>query len=269
MRARILALAVAAALAAPAPATATVTAADGRALPVGSVVAYGARHGDTCTFDAPSVALAGDEVALGLRADDGCRLVVWTVSPAVADSLVQVGRPKTDADGATAPNAADLTSSGSGPTVSGPEAAAVGIVTAAASQDERQVLLRQSVYKPGGVRVYEDEAEAVYLVDRRTGALSGLQPTGGYCAGDLLSDFVYSPLTEVVDCYYKRRYGGPDRIGFLSGGYYREVVAGIQTDGRTLTETFNRYRGKPATWTYDAGGALPVGWYTYFYARDV
>jgi hypothetical protein len=78
-----------------------------------------------------------------------------------------------------------------------------------------------------------------------------------------VSDVLLTPLTEVRSCFYKTLYNGPNRVGLRSGGYYRETVAGVETDARKLTEVFDALRNKVPTRLCDTGGALPIGWTNY------
>jgi hypothetical protein len=244
-------------------------ASDGSVLAVGSVVAQGAPNGDVCTFADDAVTLATAHVgAIALQADDSCRLVVTFLGVpdgafGSADPSAESRRPKIPEDGAVPASV--------GPPVSPGSVTGLLPTVGMDAATKRQVLvtLSQTVYRPGGIRQYEDYTTAQYFVDTKTGALSNLEPLGGYCIGDLLSDTVFLPLTEVRSCFYKTLYNGPNHVGFRSGGYYRTVVAGHETDGREMTETFDALRNKTPTGPCDTGGALPKLWTKYcFLALD-
>jgi hypothetical protein len=237
--------------------------ADGSVLSVGSVVAQGERNGDVCTFADDAVTLATARTgAIALQADDACRLVVTFLGVpdgafGSADLTGESRRPKLPEDGAAPASVGSPVSPG----------AVTGLLpyvsTDVATKRQVQVTLSQTIYRTGGIRQYEDYIDVTYEVDTKNGALSNVQPVAGYCIGDLVSDVLLTPLTEIRSCFYKTLYNGPNRAGFQSGGYYRETVAGIETDARKLTETFDVLRNKVPTRACDTGGALPIGWTNY------
>lgn len=251
-------------------------AADGRVLSVGSVVAQGVREGDVCKFadDVVTLSVADGAGAISLRSDENCRLIVDFLGvPSAsmgtnANVALESRRPKLvdESAGASASGGAGGVIGHVGITgtpVDDAVALANEVAAAASATEQKLVKLSQTIYSGGGIRQYEDSVDVQYLRDKRTGAMSAVEAYDGYCIGDLVSDLVYTPVTEIRNCFYKTLYGGPDRVGFVSGGYYRQVVAGIQTDGRKLTETFNAYRNQTPTRSCSTGGSLPLGWYNY------
>lgn len=235
---------------------------DGSVLSVGSVVAQGERSGDACTFADGAVTLATSGAgAIALRPDESCRLVVTFLGVpdgafGSANLRAESRRPKLPEDGAAPASV--------GPPVS-PGSVAALVPTVSTDQGTKQqvlVTLSQTIYRPGGIRQYEDYTDAQYFVDSKTGAMSGLEPLGGYCLGDLLGDVLFTSPTEIRSCYYKTLYNGAKHVGFRSGGYYREVVGGIETDARKLTEVFDvAGKGTPTRDCY--AGTLPIGWSEY------
>ncbi len=261
----------------------TAVTATGRALHPGSVVATGRLDGDVCVFESDAVVtLRGTAAAgLGLRTDAACRLVVTRLDAtpvAVSAPFLYAVAPKIDEDATAASPAGGVGGGdplfGAGTDVATLADTAGNAVATASSTTSVHVTMSQTIYNAVGSVQYEDKIEVAYLKNTRTGSVSHLEPTDGYCRGGGLADnpaneWTDVAATEIRDCFYKTTASGPDKVAFLTGGYYRQLLLGIERDARLLTETFSERTDGSVSRDCDPGDAVPRYWTTYCFLNRV
>jgi len=249
---------LAALLSVPARAVAPVAVtADGRALHLGDVVARGRLTPAGCAFD-PVVFEAYGVTArsVTLRADAACRLTVTALRNAPVDVVSFQQTPKVDETGTD-------TASTSAIGLEQPTVTAQRLLAGASTSEVMQVGLDQTVYDETGLEQYADSINAEYVRNKRTGDVSALEPTDGFCKGSTEDDVVTQILnvrtTEIHDCYYKTTINGPAHIAFVTGGFYRERYLVYERDARALTEKFDAWRDGHVAYVCLAG-TLPPNW---------
>jgi len=75
----------------------------------------------------------------------------------------------------------------------------------------------------------------------------------------VIGQVVNVQTTEIHHCYYKTTYNGPSRVGFVTGGFYRERYLTYDRDARALTERFDALHDGYVSYSCDAG-TLPQLW---------
>jgi hypothetical protein len=234
----------------------TVLGPDGRVLSVGSVVTTGDAVNGVCTFGDAAVTLVTEgltDSSVTLHADEDCNLVVTGVDTS-PDNAVRPGvgtvRPKVEDSDTASTSGAGL-----------PDVEAGALVGTASTFDTIPVQMRADVYSEGGLREYEDHANAEVRKDKRTGALSGPTLLGGWCIGSDVDDIVTTPYAnEIRSCWFKIYRNGPDEVWFASGGTYRKAIAGVELDRRTLSHDVYIHRNGTLRRGCSPGGNLPMGW---------
>jgi hypothetical protein len=252
------------------PAALAVTA-DGRVLRAGSVVATGRLSGGRCLFGSATAVILRSAATGGvaLRADGACRLVVTALGAPTRSSAGVTFYSAAPKAGADTPYV--VTGSGiPGGDLLGSD---LGIDTANATVSVH-VALSQSVYDAVGSLQYEDKMEVAYLRNTKNGNVTHLTATDGYCRGAGIADnpvntWTGVAATEIRDCFYKPSATGPDKVGFVTGGYYRQVLLGIERDARGLSETYSESRTGTVAHTCNPGGSLPQYWSTYCFLNRV
>lgn len=231
---------------------------DGRALRVGDVVAHGRVTPGGCAFD-PVVFLAHGVTtqSVTLTADAACALAVTALRSTPVTVMSYEESPKVDE------TTTDTTSTSTSVDVGQVTATAGGLVAGLATTDVMQVGLDQTVYDESGLEQYADSINAQYVRNTKTGDVSALEPTDGFCKGntedDVINQFANVHTTEIHDCYYKTTVNGPAHVAFVTGGFYRERYLTYERDARALTEKFDAYRSGYVAYSCLAG-TLPAYW---------
>lgn len=264
------------------------TAADGRPLDVGSVVAQGQRAGDICEYapDAGTVTMtrAG---GMTLRADDACRLVVVTIGDAAADERPMPGstaRPMTNADetGGLSPAGGPGGHLGAAPDDAGEAAGAAGHVAGAAvgmagRTETVTIHLKQTMADRLGNIQYQSHLPMTFLRDTETGQMTTPEKVffEGYCLATVIVDLGWtSPPAEMDRCYYRVPAKGPDLVGFYVLGDYRQGLKfaypfpppynipppPVFYDFRTMTAEYELASNGTKWLACAAGDKLPVQW---------